>query len=92
MTVIDWAANATPVVDEDAPARSDCIDVTVLRKATVGTWDTVYRFLSWHRFSSGGETLWDHVVRTQVSSKVFLLLHVPSRREATIKDILRSNP
>lgn len=76
------------LLDENDTNQIISTDVTVLRKTCVHTWESVLRFISWHNYSWENNLLWDSVVRTKVSIKVFLLLHVPKYRDIIIKDIL----
>jgi len=87
-----WGENPDIDPSDDDHARSKNINVTIVRKTCVDTWKSVLRFISWHRFSWSWETLGDNVIRTQVSSKTFLLLHVPKYREKVIRSILFSHP
>lgn len=94
MTVSVWSQWATQVPDisDDDPARSSLINVTVLRRTCVDTWESVLEALSWHQFSDELHQLWDNVIRTQVSTKTFLLLFVPNYSKEIIRKILISNP
>ena len=94
MTVSVWPEWFTevPDVSDDEDGRSKLIDVTVLRRTCVHTWESVLEALSWHQFSDELRMLWDNVVRTRVSSKIFLLLFLPNYSKEIIRKILISNP
>lgn len=93
MTVLvdpEWSSEVPDLADDD-PARSWLISVTILRKTCVHTWKSVLRCLEGHYFSSPWYSLWDYVIRTQISENVFNLLQSTEQRSDIMKGILASN-
>jgi len=92
---LDFSAGGeNPDIDtsDDDPARRKLIDVTLVQKARIGTWEKAFQFISGHKYSLWWIDLWEDIVRTSVSSKVFLLLHVPKHRDDIIRKLLISHP
>jgi len=89
---VDWVDNGTPDTSDDDPARSNLVDVTLLRKTCVDTGRSVLRCLKGHYFSSAKHPLWDHVVRTQVNRHTLTLIQEADQKADIIRSILASNP
>ena len=82
--------NAQPVLDEDDPARSELIEVTLVRKTCISTWNSVLRCLIGHYFSWKKFTLWDDVLRTKIALKDYEIIQETQHRQELIWSLLLS--
>lgn len=92
MTVLVWPewSSEVPDVSDDDVARKSLVDVTVLRRTCVSTWESVLEYISWHKYSTAHNNLWDDVLRTQVSLDVISLLENDISKDDTISKLLTS--